>query len=119
MKSRRGASLVEAMVAVVLLAVGISASVACIGTATEASGRSEEYTAVQLLAREKLSELELQPVQVGPQQGDFGEQRPGYRWETLTEETETPGLNRVRLRILWGDPERPKQEEFLTFTRSR
>jgi len=118
-RGRRGSSLVEMVVAVALLGVGISACVACIGSATRASGVAEDTTAVQLLAREKLAELELQGAGEGQDQGDFGEERPGFAWRTMAEPAETPGLTRVRLTILSGDPERPRQTEFVTYVRGR
>ncbi len=117
MKRKRGFSLVETIVAVALLGVGISACVACMGSATRASARAEEYTAVQLLAREKLAELELASPQEGQETGDFGEERPGYYWRTTTAPTDTPDLHQVRLEIVWGDPEHPRTAEFVTMMR--
>ena len=114
---RHGLSLVEVVVAIFLLAVGISACVACIGSATRASGRAEELTAVQLMAREKLADLELRGAGEGEDQGDFGQERPGYRWRSVTTAADVPGLYRVRLTLLWGDPEQPRTLEYVTYTR--
>jgi type II secretory pathway pseudopilin PulG len=111
---RRGSTLVETVVAIALLGVGISACVACIGGATRASAKAEEYTAVQLLAQEKLAELRLRGS-ASPGRGDFGPERPGYTWETEVEEQQ--GLRQVRLTLHWGDEERPQSAEFLTAVR--
>jgi len=116
-KHRRGLSMIEVVVAIALLGTGIAACVACIGSATQAAGRAEEFTAVQLLAREKLAELELQGGQEGETKGDFGEERPGYSWQTVITPTEVPGLERVRVRVLWGDPESPRSVEYATYVR--
>lgn len=118
-RNRRGLTLIEVLVAVVLLAVGISACVACIGSATRASGRAEELTAVQLMAREKLTEFELNGVREGTDQGDFGPERPGYGWRAVTTATDLDGLYQVRLTVLWGDPEQPGKVEYVTYTWSR
>lgn len=119
MKRKRGFSLVETIVAVALLGVGISACVACMGAATRASARAEEYTAVQLLAREKLTELELTPPQEGQETGDFGEERPGFFWQTTTVPTDIQDLREVRLEIVWGDPENPRKADFVTLVREQ
>lgn len=116
-RRRRGFTLVEMMVAVVLLGVGISACVACMGTSTRASALAEQYTAVQLLAREKLAEIELQGVQSGEDQGDFGPDRPGYAWRMVAEPADVAGLRRVHLLLLWGDEANPRVAEFTTYVR--
>lgn len=116
-KRRRGQSMIEVVVAIALLGTGIAACVACIGSASRAAGSAEEYTAVQLLAREKLAELELRGGPEGEASGDFGEERPGYGWQTLISPADLPGLQRVRLRVLWGDPANPKSVEYVTYLR--
>jgi prepilin-type N-terminal cleavage/methylation domain-containing protein len=113
----RGLTLIEVLVAVVLLAVGISACSACIGSAVRASGRAEEFTAVQLMAREKLTEIELRGGSEGVDQGDFGPERPGYGWRTTTTRTDVQGLHRVQLTLIWGDPQRPRTAECTTYIR--
>jgi Tfp pilus assembly protein PilV len=110
-------TLVEVIVAVALLGVGISACVACIGSATRASARAEEYTAVQLIAREKLAEIELRGAAEGEDAGDFGPERPGYGWRTVTTTTDLPGVYLVRLTLLWGDPAQPRAAEYVTYVR--
>lgn len=115
-RSRSGFTMVEMVVSVVLLGVGISACVACIRTATQASARAEEYTAVELMAREKLSELELSAPAEGEDRGDFGPEREGYSWETETRSAGS-GLREVRLAVVWGSPESPRRLEFTTYVR--
>jgi prepilin-type N-terminal cleavage/methylation domain-containing protein len=119
LRSRRGLSMVEMMVAVALLGIGISACVACIGSASRASGAAEAYTAVQLMAREKLAEIELAGGGEGPSEGDFGADRPGYWWRVQSEEAGLTGTQPVKLTVFWGDPERPHQAEFVTEVRRR
>ena len=109
--------MVEMMVAVALLGIGIAACVACIGSASRASGAAEQYTAVQLLAREKLAEIELTGAGTGPSEGDFGEERPGYWWQMESGEPGLTGTQPVKLRVFWGDPEKPRHAEFVTEVR--
>lgn len=116
---RRGFSLVETVVTVALLGVGISACVACMGSATRAAARAEEFTAVQLMAREKLAEIELRPPTEAEDDGDFGEERPGYYWRTRVMPADVAGLRQVKLLIAWGDGEHPRTAEFTTFVLSQ
>jgi general secretion pathway protein I len=118
-RRRHGAALVEMLVAVVLMGVGIAACVACIGSATRASGLAEEYTAVELMAREKLADIETQGAPDGDGQGDFGPDRPGYSWRTNASATEVAGLQQVRLTVLWGNPQNPRHVEFSTYARRK
>jgi type II secretory pathway pseudopilin PulG len=116
-RGRRGIALVEMVVAVTLLGIGIAAAAACISSATRASGRAEELTAVRLLAREQLADLQTEGVSEGEDQGDFGEDRPNFKWRTVA----TPGQGggkQVRLTILWGDEDHPRQQEFVAYARS-
>ena len=115
--NRRGLSLVEVVVAVALLGIGIVACVACVGSATLASQRAEEFTAAQLLAREQLAQIELRGAAPGEGQGDFGPERPGFGWKTVTTDGDLPGLLQVRLVILWGNPDQPRRAEFVTQVR--
>ena len=117
MRRRRGITMIEVVVAIALLGVGIAACTACIGTATHASARAEELTAVQLLAREKLAELDLQGAEEGANTGDFGPERPGYAWQTTATPADVRGLLQVRLRIVWGTPEQPRSVEYVTYVR--
>jgi len=116
---RRAFTLVEVLVATVLLGIGVAACMACIGTATRASALGEEYTAVGLMAREKLAEIELQGARPGADQGDFGSDRPGYAWKTAAQPSGTPGLEQVTLTILWGSEANPRQAEFRTLVREQ
>ncbi len=116
---RRGFTLVELIVAVALLGIGIAACVACAGSATRASGMAEEYLAVELLAREKLADLQLNGVREPSASGDFGPERPGFTWALQAEPAGVTGVQRVRLAVLWGPEDRPRQEEFVTYVRSR
>jgi hypothetical protein len=111
--------MVELVVAVALLGIGIAACVACIGAASHASGRSGEYTAVQLMAREKLAEIQMQGAPEGESQGDFGPERPGYAWRTVAGASDVSGLKEVRLTVLWGDPQNPRGEAFVTLVRGK
>ena len=113
---RRGYSLVEALVAVVLLGVGVAAAISCLLSASRLSLTTQEYTAAYVLANERLSVLESSRLQTGSSDGTVGEAYPGYRWSQSVEPADVEGLYRVRLVISWGE-DRPRSESFVTLIR--
>jgi len=73
-------TLAEILVAIVFLAVLIPAVLQGLNLSTRASLLAERGTLAVHLAQNKLDELTLNDD--ADMSGDFGEDHPGYRWET-------------------------------------
>jgi Tfp pilus assembly protein PilV len=105
------------VVATILLFVGVTAALMCIGSATRSTGIADEYSKATLLAQQQFASIEAQLDQLagGDQQGDFGEDYPGYSWQQTVETTDFPGLVRVTLVILWKSGAGTRQAQFVTY----
>lgn len=117
--NQRGFTLIEMIVATVILALAIVGAISAIGSSTRATEASERMQTAAILAQSKLTELELQASSLtsGEQQGDFGAEYAQYRWRAVMDTTEFEKLLRVTLTISWGDPNRGTGREFVTYIR--
>ncbi|MCC6442563.1 MAG: prepilin-type N-terminal cleavage/methylation domain-containing protein [Armatimonadetes bacterium] len=120
MRRQQGFTLIEMIVATMLLVLGAVAALACYSTGLRATRAAEDYTMARLLAQQKLSELEAADparlLQAGAaQQGVFGPQAPDFRWQARILKTDIPRLYRAQLTLFWGEPGRERRAEFETF----
>ncbi len=114
-----GFTLVEMVVAAVLLAVGIAATLGAITSSTQATSISEHFEKSALLAQHLITQLSLQPEQIasGEKQGDYGEPYQGYRYTQRVETGEFEHLYRVTIIVEWRDPNHPQRRTFTTYIR--
>lgn len=115
-KSRRSAfTLIEVMVAAVLVAVGAVSLVAALAGFTRAELAVQDRDLVSLLAHQKLDELVATQGYLDQTSGNF--QASGlesYTWEAQTEFTGTAGLNYLRV-IVTSPEDRTMEAETLYF----
>ncbi len=89
--SERGFTLLEVMAAVVILSIALVSLLQANNQSILLKGRAQNVTTATLLAREKLSEVLLDPESLEEtQSGDFGDRFPSWRWEVTSEEEEIP-----------------------------
>ncbi|MCC6728873.1 MAG: type II secretion system protein [Chthonomonadales bacterium] len=114
---QRGFTLIEMMVAAVLLMLGVVASMACVSTATRWSGVAHEYTIAGMLAQRQLARLAADPANLasGDQQGEFGDEYPNYAWDVTAEQTDLPDLVRVTMTVSWSSGPIRRSAVFITY----
>lgn len=112
----RGFTLIEVMVAVVVLAIGVSSIMYFLAQATKMISTARGVTVQVFLARQVMVDIEnkywrrqAQDVQLS---GDFGPEFPNYRYEVrITEgiDPKLPELQQVDVTVFWnrGGYERP------------
>jgi prepilin-type N-terminal cleavage/methylation domain-containing protein len=87
----RGFTLLEVMAAVVLLSLALVSLLHANNQSLLLKGNAQNVTQATLLAREKLSEIQMDPASLeDTQSGDFGTRFPYWRWEVTSEEIEVP-----------------------------
>ncbi|MGC8666734.1 MAG: type IV pilus modification PilV family protein [Chthonomonadales bacterium] len=100
-RHREGFTLVEMIVAALLLVLGGVAALTCISAATRSMAAAQTITTAALLAQQKISEMEADPTQLmsGDQQGDFSPDHPDYTWQTTVEPTDLAAVEKVTLTV--------------------
>lgn len=98
--TQRGLTLLEVLVAMVVVAIGLVAILQALGACLQAEIRAQERQTASMLAAEKLSEILKEPsIAVGRESGEFGEDFPEHDWEAEISETEVPGLDLVTVTV--------------------
>jgi prepilin-type N-terminal cleavage/methylation domain-containing protein len=96
MNTQAGFSLIEVMVAIVILAIALTGLTQGITTALASSKESEWQTTAALFAAGQVELLRAQTdLADGADQGDCGPGLPQYRWRETIAPTDTAGLHDV------------------------
>ena len=93
-----GFSLIEVMVAILILGIALTGLVHGITTALGSSKESEWQTTAMLFAQGKIEELRAEGgITAGMDEGDCGSELPLYRWKQTLSATEIDGLLNVEV----------------------
>jgi general secretion pathway protein I len=114
---QQGFTLVEMIVATLVLAIGIVSCLSTLAVSTKAAGLAKQYSTASLLAERHFSEIKSDPnmLTTGEQTGSFGEDYPGYQWSQTIDQTDITGLLRVSLTIEWNDGVSSRSTLFTTY----
>ena len=116
-RARRGFSLIEALVAVVLAGGGIAALVTAIGSTERLEAKTIESEKLQRYAVQKLDEI-IATADFNNQGGDFAlEGEPGLEWAMSNETTSTENLETVSVTVTRADSEASGQTVSTLFYR--
>ncbi|HZT42071.1 MAG TPA: prepilin-type N-terminal cleavage/methylation domain-containing protein [Chthonomonadaceae bacterium] len=113
---RGGFTLVEMIVATVLLAVGVLGALAAFSSASRAARIADQMQTAGLLGQRKLSDIETQSQfqSAGTQQGSF-EDYPGFHWQADIASTPYQYLYKVTVAIQWGEGADMRERDFVTY----
>jgi prepilin-type N-terminal cleavage/methylation domain-containing protein len=93
-----GFSLVEVMVAILILGIALTGLVHGISSALASSKESELQTVPAFFAQGKIEELRASGlIENGDADGDCGKLLPIYRWRESVAATDIPGLHEVNV----------------------
>jgi general secretion pathway protein I len=105
-----GFTLLEVMIAVAILAIALVAVFGLQSQSVSLASEAKFNTTVALLAQKKMAQIEsISPQELNSDDGDFGEDFPGYQWDVRISDVSFSGigtveyLKQVDLVIFWGD----------------
>jgi len=114
----RGFTLLELMVAAVILAFGIVGILRAISAGLLSARDAGDYTTAAMLAQAQLEQLRWDEnlQSTGESEGDFGDLYPDYSWQASLESVELPDLDdsdltHIVLTVTW---KRGKRQHHLT-----
>jgi type II secretion system protein I len=115
-----GFTLLEVMVALVIVAFAFVSLLTLHGRDIKAIIRTQDLTRATLLARDIVSQIQVEVEtqglqQLGDEQGTFPDY-PGFRWEREVHSTAFDTLREVVIRVVW-DERNPRGAELVFFVR--
>jgi type II secretion system protein I len=120
-RSRRGFTLIEMIIASLLLVIGVTAALGAMGASTRTASYAAEIQTAALLAQKQLAETASQPSTLssgGDQEGSFDDPYSAYHWRQSVEATDYPNLFKVTMTVTWGPSFHTSQREIVTYLRS-
>jgi prepilin-type N-terminal cleavage/methylation domain-containing protein len=104
LSARAGFTLAEVLASLALVGVILPTAMAGVALAMGLSNAARHGTEAATLAAGKLAELTATGEwQAGQTEGDFGDERPGYRWEMDVAGWEEAECSLVTLTVLWTE----------------
>ncbi len=120
---RQGFTFLEVILVVAVISLGLLSLVRILPLGLEAQKRAEELTMAHLLGEEKMEEIKMRGFEAiirdytsgdeehGEGEGGF-DNHQGYSWQVNWWNTDTPGLAKVRVKILFGGSSTPEKEVY-------
>jgi general secretion pathway protein I len=97
-----GFTLIEVLIAMVMVVVGMVLLSQAFSAGLRAVSVADRSSQAQLLAEQKISELEvLSFSSLQSDSGDFGDEYPGYTWQTEVSGTDWDNMKKVILTVSW------------------
>ncbi len=121
MKSSRGFTLLEVMIALAIVSVALVSLLALANRSIGVQDRLERLTQATLLAQRKMGEVEAagktEAVATQATEGVFEPPFENYRWRLAFGETPLAAVRRVTVTVAWGDEGRNERVEIDSFLR--
>ena len=117
-RRRAGFTLIEMIIAAILLVVGVAGALGAIGASTRTAAYADQIQTAALLAQRQMAETASQPSTLsagGDQEGTFDDPYSNYHWKQSVESTDYPNLFKVTVTVTWGTG---SHRELTTYLRS-
>ena len=108
--------MVETLLAVLILAVGLTLVLRSFGSSLDGLKNSAEYTRGLALVEARLWELETKGgIAPGTSTGQFAEEDRDFRWEVKASELGDLGLCETQVTVSWAQRGRPRAISVVTY----
>ena len=106
-----GFTLLEVMIATAIIAIALVAALGSQSQSVSLANEAKFTTTVAFLAQKKMAELEAEDVKdLSSDSGDFGEDFPGYHWESEVDAATLEGsekisehVKKIALTVYWAE----------------
>ncbi len=106
-----GFTLLEVMIATAIIAIALVAALGSQSQSLSLASEAKFATTVAFLAQKKMAELEAEDLEgLMSDSGDFGEDFPGYRWESEVDDATLEGsekisdhVKKISLTMYWAE----------------
>lgn len=116
-RGSRGFTLIEILVAAVLVGVGIAAVLGGLASLSQAQRRLIERETIERLAQSKLKELAATREYESVTEGDFSAEGMGkYAWQAATQESGVENLKHLSISVTLENSDLTAKAETLVFT---
>ncbi len=116
-RESKGFTLLEVLVAGIIVAVGIAALMSGFGALSQSQRRMVERETVERLAHSKLKELTATREYETVTEGDFSlEGLEDYTWQVTVEESGIENVQYLLVSVTYGSTDRQATAETLVFT---
>ena len=118
-KRRAGFTLMEVMLALVILGVGLTAITQSVMMVMRSSGLTARYTQATILAQNKMEEVlaRAEPPK-SEEKGEF-EDHPGMAWKIVPEKSAIENLAQIRVLVTFSAPGGTRTVEYVTLMANR
>lgn len=101
----KGFTLIEVLVALVILGIAFTWLIIGTNQSIDMATRSKFITTSTLLAQKRIADVVSSGLEKAPgsNQGDFGEDYPGYKYTENIESTPLEGCRKYTLTLKWGE----------------
>ena len=115
--SRRGFTLIEVLVAMIVLSIPFVTLLVHENRGIDYAMRSKFYTTSTLLAQRHVAEVKTATtlMSTGESKGDFGVDYPGYTYQENLESTPLTGYYKYTLLIVWGGEKSVFENKFIAY----
>ncbi|MGC9324913.1 MAG: type IV pilus modification PilV family protein [Desulfomonilia bacterium] len=117
----RGFTLLEVLIAVAILSIALLSLINAESQGIEMAMRSRFMTTSTLLAQKRIADVTsgIESFSTGSDQGDFGEDFPGYVYTEEIEQTPLTGYFKYTLTVRWGSQESTYETKIMSFLSKR
>lgn len=112
----QGFTLLEVMVALMILAITLVVIFSNQATSINVGNEARIITKATFVAQERMAGLITRKrLPIGEEEGEVPESIPPLKWKQIVEESETEGMQKITVLVLWKEGDRDRDVRLVTY----